>query len=137
MTNLSYIRSLNRRLDDMSRREIENIVDKIGNVCPNHGRPHVCRDCGSCYETFLNEEYVEGEYSGFYSALWVYIKIHFEKEPVKENFTWDDMFDKNKIIPCDYCDAVNRFPVCDDGATSSACNHCEYNIYRHIDFEVK
>lgn len=61
----------------------------------------------------------------------------FKIESVKEIFTWEDMFREDNIIPCDYCTAINSFTTCDDGATSSACNHCEYNIYRHIDFEVK
>ena len=60
-----------------------------------------------------------------------------DAEIVKEEFVWEDMFNKDNIIPCDYCTAINEFPLCNDGATSSACNRCEYNIYRHIDFEVK
>lgn len=58
-------------------------------------------------------------------------------ESVKEKFTWNDMLDKNVINPCDYCSAINEFPLCDDGATSSACNHCMYNIYLHMNFEIK
>ena len=137
MTNLSYIRSLNRKLDDMSRSNIFYIVDKIGSVCPTHGRPPMCHECGSCIDSFLDEEYTVGEYADFYKKLGHYIEENFYKEPVKNTFVWEDMFREDNIIPCDYCNAINSFPTCDDGATSSACNHCEYNIYRHIDFEVK
>jgi hypothetical protein len=137
MTNLSYIRSLHRGLDNMSSSEIETIVYKIGSVCPNHGRPPMCHECGSCIDRFLDEEFCAGEYEEFYNEIRKYISDNFYREPVKEAFVWEDMFNKDNIIPCDYCTAINEFPLCNDGATSSACNHCEYNIYRHIDFEVK
>lgn len=138
MTNLSYIRSLHKKLDDMSRSEIECIVYKIGYMCPEHGnKPLTCRECSPCIKYFLDREFVTGEYKDFYENLESYVKEKFYREPVKTDFIWDDMLSGDNIIPCDYCTAINKFPLCDDGATSSACNHCEYNIYRHIDFEVK
>ena len=137
MTNLSYIRSLHKKLDDMSRGKIFNIVDKIGSVCPTYGRPPVCHECSYCIDSFLDEEHVDGKYSGFYNKLRSYIKDNYYREPVKEIFVWEDMLREDNIIPCDYCYAINEFPTCEDAATSSACNHCEYNIYRHINFECK
>jgi hypothetical protein len=50
------------------------------------------------------------------------------RESVKDKFTWDDLEDKKTFIPCDYCEAIKIFPACNDGATSSACNHCAFNI---------
>lgn len=47
-------------------------------------------------------------------------------ESVKTKFTWDDMGAAFDL--CDYCNAIDCFSVCDDGATSSACNYCPYNI---------
>lgn len=49
-------------------------------------------------------------------------------EKVKNEFTWDDREDISTFCPCDYCKADRDFPVCDDGATTAACNHCDYNI---------
>ena len=49
------------------------------------------------------------------------------KEPVKQDFTWEDLQDA--INPCDWCGAIDVWPLCDDDATSTACNHCAYNIY--------
>lgn len=50
------------------------------------------------------------------------------KEIIKNKFSWDDRKNKDTFIPCDYCEALNIFPTCNDNATSSACNHCDYNI---------
>lgn len=50
------------------------------------------------------------------------------REPVKTKFTWDDLDDSETFEPCKYCRAEEWWPACDDGATSSACNHCAYNI---------
>ena len=50
------------------------------------------------------------------------------REPIKTEFEWNDFNDTNLIYPCDYCEAIGRYPCCDDGATSSACNHCAFNI---------
>ena len=47
-------------------------------------------------------------------------------QSVKRKFSWDDL--ENSFNPCDYCRAIEVFPVCEDGATSSACNHCAFNI---------
>lgn len=49
-------------------------------------------------------------------------------EEIKVKFSWDDLEDKETFSPCKYCNALENFPVCADGATSSACNHCAYNI---------
>lgn len=51
-----------------------------------------------------------------------------KREEVKTNFSWDDREDSKTFIPCDFCHAYDVFPLCDDGATTSACNHCDYNI---------
>lgn len=136
MTNLEYIRSLNNKFFTMSYGDICKIVFTIGHICPIL-QPPTCRECGSCIDNFLKEDYCVGVYTNFYIGLNDYIKEKLCKKPVKEKFTWNDMFDKNVIIPCDYCSAINEFPLCDDGATSSACNHCMYNIYLHMNFEIK
>lgn len=47
-------------------------------------------------------------------------------QSIKRKFSWDDL--ENSFNPCDYCGAIEIFPVCEDGATSSACNHCAFNI---------
>lgn len=49
-------------------------------------------------------------------------------EKVKTKFNWSDREDEGTIIPCEHCEALNDYPACDDGATSSVCNHCDYNI---------
>ena len=43
-------------------------------------------------------------------------------------FEWDDLADPQLVWPCDHCRAIEWWPVCDDGATSSACNHCAFAI---------
>ena len=53
------------------------------------------------------------------------------REKIKESFDWDDRNDKETFCPCKYCEAVDKYPVCDDGATTSACNHCDYNIIQY------
>ena len=136
MTNLEYIRSLNDKLITMSYNDICKIIFTIGYNCPILNPP-TCSECGSCIDNFLKEDYCAGAYTNFYIGLNDYIKEKYCREPDKKNFTWNDMFDKNVINPCDYCGAVNEFPLCDDGATSSACNRCMYNIYLHTNFEVK
>lgn len=50
------------------------------------------------------------------------------KESVKTKFTWDDLEDPEIIIPCNRCGYLDIYPCCSDGATSSACNHCMFNI---------
>ena len=52
------------------------------------------------------------------------------REPIKTEFTWDDLNDS--FEPCEHCGAILNYPVCDDGATSSACNHCAYNIIAYL-----
>lgn len=49
-------------------------------------------------------------------------------EPIKTKFEWNDLADPDLVWPCDHCGALDLWPVCDDGATSSACNHCAFNI---------
>ena len=49
-------------------------------------------------------------------------------ETIKTHFTWDDRDDPNIVDPCEYCKASDFWPLCDDRATTSACNHCLYNI---------
>lgn len=49
-------------------------------------------------------------------------------EPTKTKFDWDDLEAPTTFIPCDYCKAIELYPCCDDGATSSACNYCAFNI---------
>ena len=53
------------------------------------------------------------------------------KEPVKTKFNWDDLEDPDVICPCDNCGWLEEYPTCDDGATSSACNHCMFNIINY------
>lgn len=53
-------------------------------------------------------------------------------EPIKTEFTWEDINDPYIVNPCDYCGALNSWPTCDDGATSSACNHCAFNILCYL-----
>ena len=50
------------------------------------------------------------------------------REDIINRFNWNDRENEDTFCPCDYCKAIDRFPVCNDGATSSACNHCDYNI---------
>lgn len=50
------------------------------------------------------------------------------RENIKIKFNWDDREDRDTFMPCEYCKAQEIFPCCNDGATSSACNHCDYNI---------
>lgn len=52
-------------------------------------------------------------------------------EKVKTEFNISDREDESIIIPCEYCKAVDEWVCCDDGATSAACNHCDYNIIIH------
>lgn len=52
-----------------------------------------------------------------------------DREKVKTDFNWDDR--EKSFTPCEYCQAVNDFPCCNDGVTTSACNHCDYNIVVH------
>lgn len=49
-------------------------------------------------------------------------------EPIKTKFDWSDLEAPTTFIPCDYYQAIDVYPSCDDGATSSACNHCAFNI---------
>ena len=49
-------------------------------------------------------------------------------EHIKTEFTWDDLDNPETFIPCEHCGAIEKYPVCNDGATSSACNHCAFNI---------
>lgn len=49
-------------------------------------------------------------------------------EKIKTKFSWGDRENEDTISPCDWCKAVDEWVCCDDGATSSACNHCDYNI---------
>ena len=49
-------------------------------------------------------------------------------EPIKTQFTWDDLNDLEVFSPCQYCHAEEWWPTCDDGATHSGCNHCAFNI---------
>lgn len=49
-------------------------------------------------------------------------------EKIKNTFDWDDLEKEDTFIPCKYCKAIEIYPVCEDGATSSACNHCAFNI---------
>lgn len=53
------------------------------------------------------------------------------REPIKTKFSWDDREDEDTFSPCNYCKALETAPTCDDGATCSACNHCDYNIILH------
>ena len=48
-------------------------------------------------------------------------------EKIKTKFSWSDRENEDTISPCDWCRA-DEWACCDDGATSSACNHCDYNI---------
>ena len=52
-------------------------------------------------------------------------------EPIKTKFEWDNLADPNLVWPCDHCGATEWWPVCDDGATSSACNHCAFAIMNY------
>ena len=49
-------------------------------------------------------------------------------EEIKTEFKWDDLEDKDTFVPCKYCGAIEWYPPCTDGATTSACNHCAFNI---------
>lgn len=49
-------------------------------------------------------------------------------EKIKTDFKWEDRKNEDTIIPCNHCEALNDYPTCDDGVTSSACNYCDYNI---------
>lgn len=53
-------------------------------------------------------------------------------EPIKTKFTWDDFNDPKLVCPCDHCMIIERWPRCDDGVASSACNHCAFNILSSI-----
>ncbi|MDV3429533.1 MAG: hypothetical protein LIR50_21335 [Bacillota bacterium] len=53
-------------------------------------------------------------------------------ESVKMKFEWDDLKDPELVCPCDHCGAIELWPCCDDGATTSACNHCEFNIISYM-----
>ena len=50
------------------------------------------------------------------------------KEKIKTKFTWDDLEKEDTFCPCKYCKALDIYPTCEDSATSSACNHCAFNI---------
>ena len=50
------------------------------------------------------------------------------REPIKTKFTWGDLNNPELVNPCDHCGALEWWDVCDDGATSSACNHYAFNI---------
>ena len=52
-------------------------------------------------------------------------------EKVKTKFDWKDREDAEVLIPCEHCKALDESFCCDDGATASACNHCDYNIILH------
>ncbi len=54
-----------------------------------------------------------------------------EREPIKTEFKLDDLTDPELVWPCDHCGALDLWPVCDDGATSSACNHCALAIMNY------
>jgi len=54
-----------------------------------------------------------------------------EREPIKTKFEWDDLADPDLVWPCDHCGALDWWPVCNDGATSSACNHCAFAIMNY------
>ena len=58
-------------------------------------------------------------------------------ESVKTKFNWDDMEKDDVFFPCEYCKAIEVFPVCDNGVTSSACNHCAFNIVGTIMWGIK
>ena len=49
-------------------------------------------------------------------------------EKIKTKFSWSDRESEDTIIPCEWCKAADEWACCDDGATSSACNYCDYNI---------
>ena len=49
-------------------------------------------------------------------------------ESIKTKITWDDFKDPKLVCPCEHCGALDWWPTCDDGAVSSACNHCVFNI---------
>ena len=53
-------------------------------------------------------------------------------ESIKTKFEWSDLADPELVWPCDHCGAMEWWPCCDDGATSSACNHCAFNIFSSI-----
>ena len=57
-------------------------------------------------------------------------------EKVKEIFDSTDLDADDLINPCDYCEAVNLFPLCEDRATSSACNHCAYKIILYCNYII-
>lgn len=57
-------------------------------------------------------------------------------ENVKNEFVWEDMFDDKAFDPCDFCTAYENFQTCSDGATTSACNYCRFNIYLHLNLKV-
>lgn len=53
-------------------------------------------------------------------------------EPIKTKFELNDLTDPELVWPCDHCEALGSWPVCNDGATSSACNHCAFAIMSYI-----
>jgi hypothetical protein len=53
-------------------------------------------------------------------------------EQIKTKFEWDDLVAPDLVWPCDHCGALGKWPVCDDGATSSACNHCAFAIISYL-----
>ena len=53
-------------------------------------------------------------------------------EPIKTKFEKNDFLDPELICPCDHCEALDWWPPCDDGATSSACNHCSFAIMSYL-----
>lgn len=53
-------------------------------------------------------------------------------EPVKTEFEWNNLTDPDLIWPCDYCEAVKLWPVCNDGDTPSSCNHCALKIMNYM-----
>lgn len=57
MTNVEYLRNNFSLLKNKSDNSIIMMIDRIGySVCPTFGRPPSCRDCGGCYDMFLERE---------------------------------------------------------------------------------
>lgn len=59
-----------------------------------------------------------------------------EREKIKTTFTMDDLNSPDTFSPCNECSYLENYPVCDDGATSSACNHCKYNILSNFYYDL-
>lgn len=57
MSNVEYLRNNFSLLKNKSDNSIIMIIDIIGySVCPTFRRPPTCRDCGGCYDMFLERE---------------------------------------------------------------------------------